>query len=191
MARVPYRHREDAFDDAERAVFDRLESERKMPTPNIFLALAHAPTQLDGLLTYAKSLRAANELGSGLRELVILALATAKSGDYIAGHHTADAIRAGYDETQIAAIARREDLTAHFDETEVAVINFGYAAGAGGKFDPGVWTAAARHLSDRQMVQLTMTACWYVAGVLMMDILDLDREPADQQYREPTGVNMR
>jgi hypothetical protein len=58
MARVRYLRRADAG-DANKALFDRLERERKVPTANIFMALAHAPEILDGFLTYANALRSA------------------------------------------------------------------------------------------------------------------------------------
>lgn len=102
MARVPYRRRADAGPE-DQAIYDRLETERRRPTPNIFLALAHAPVQLDGLLTYAATLHAAavpEELGPRLRELAILALAHAKGGEYIAAHHERDALAAGFTTAQ-------------------------------------------------------------------------------------------
>lgn len=55
MARVKYLQRSDT--DADQALFDRLERERKVPTANIFRALAHAPQILDGFISYANTLR--------------------------------------------------------------------------------------------------------------------------------------
>ncbi|KXX55907.1 carboxymuconolactone decarboxylase family protein [Rhodococcus sp. LB1] len=175
MARVPYRHRPDA-DVAEQYIYDRLEVERKHPTPNIFLALAHAPTQLDGLLTYARTLRSATELGPRLRELVILGIAAAKGGEYVAEHHKHDALKAGLTEQQVDAIARNAATYDLFESVEVAVIDFGREIGGQDTVTHQTWTTAAQHLTQRQLVQLTMTACWYSAGVLMMRILDLDLE---------------
>lgn len=65
MARVPYRTRE-AAGGADQQIFDRLERERTTPAPNIFFALAHAPDQLDGLLTYSASLRSATRRRASL-----------------------------------------------------------------------------------------------------------------------------
>lgn len=172
MARVPYRSREIAG-DADQALYDRLEAERRRPTPNIFLALAHAPAQLDGLLTYSTALRRADELGPRLRELAILAIATAKGGDYIAAHHVADAIKAGFTEEQVSAIPHAQD-TELFDDLELAVINLARAIGTDAEITDDAWDAVAQHLSDQQLVQLTLTAAWYVAGVLIARTLDLD-----------------
>lgn len=179
MARVPYRQRPDA-DVAEQYIYDRLEIERKNPTPNIFLALAHAPTQLDGLLTYARTLRSATELGPRLRELVILGIAAAKGGDYVAEHHKNDALKAGFTEQQVDAIAVNAATCDLFESVEVAVIDFGRELGEKETVTPQTWAAAAEHLTQRQLVQLTMTACWYAAGVLMMRILDLDLEDSSR-----------
>jgi alkylhydroperoxidase family enzyme len=184
MARVPSRRRADADGD-DAAIFDRLETERKMPTPNVFLALAHAPTQLDGLLTYAKSLRQAHELGPKLRELVILAIASARDGDgdYIALHHEQDALNAGYSPEQVASIRRQEADAELFSDVERAVLAIGRAIGANKDVTQEEWEAAARHLSNRQLVQLAMTAAWYVGGAILTRLLGLDLE---DEYTQPT-----
>lgn len=174
MARVPYRTREAAAGE-DQQLYDRLEAERRRPTPNIFLALAHAPVQLDGMLTYAKALRSAGELGPRLRELVILSLAFAKGGDYIAAHHIADAIKAGFTQAQVEAL-RRGDESDVFDEVEIAVIRLGRAAGADEEITDEHWAAVAAHLDHEQLVQLVLTATWYVSGVLMMRMLGIDLE---------------
>lgn len=180
MARVPYRRRHDA-DGADQAIYDRLDTERKVPTPNIFLALAHAPEQLDGLLTYAKALRSATELGPRLRELVILAIAAAKDGEYVAEHHAQDALRAGFSAAQVAAIARNEATPELFGPAELAVVEFGRQVGHEDTVSSQTWDRAAEYLTHLQMVQLTMTACWYASGMLMMRVLDLDLEdPASE-----------
>ena len=80
MARVPYLHREGAGAE-QSALYDRLEAERKVPTANIFLALANAPVQLNAFLTYANALRG-SELSPKLRELAILAVGHATNSRY-------------------------------------------------------------------------------------------------------------
>lgn len=73
----------------------------------------------------------------------------------------------------------------HFDELEIAVIRFGRATAADGEVAAEEWDAAVAHLDDKQMVQLVLTICWYVNGVLMMKILALDLENSYKE-RRPT-----
>src|SRR6266545_4411277 len=104
MARVPYLTREDA--SAETApLWDRLEAERKVPTANIFRALAHAPALLDAFLSYANALRDESELDPKLRELAILAVGHATGSEYEIAHHQSHAIKAGATQRQIADVA--------------------------------------------------------------------------------------
>jgi alkylhydroperoxidase family enzyme len=184
LARVPYRQRSDARDDF--AIYDRLERERKIPTPNVFLALAHAPAQLDGLLTYAKSLRAAVELGKELRELAILSMSYARGGGYISAHHEEDAIQAGITAEQLAVLRQQGDPTYAFSALQTAVIELGRSVGLGRSVTQEQWDAAAKHLDHKQMIQLTMTLCWYMQGEIMTQILDLDTE-ADYQPQLPAA----
>ena len=72
MARVPYLTRQDATTPEAEAAWRRLEAERKVPTANLFRALAHAPAPLDGFLSYANALRDESELDPRLCELAIL-----------------------------------------------------------------------------------------------------------------------
>jgi alkylhydroperoxidase family enzyme len=182
LARIPYRTRSDAGDDF--GIYDRLERERKIPTPNVFLALAHAPVQLDGLLTYAKSLRSAVELGKELRELAILSMSYARGGGYISAHHEEDAIQAGITTEQLAVLREQSDPAPAFSALQSAVIELGRNVGHGRSVTQEQWDAAAKHLDHKQMIQLTMTICWYMQGEIMTQILDLDTE-ADYQPRLP------
>ena len=61
MARVPYLSRDDATPET-KAVWDRVEAERKRPTANIFTAMANAPVLLDAFLSYANALRNGSDL---------------------------------------------------------------------------------------------------------------------------------
>lgn len=174
MARVPYRRREDAGDDT--AIFDRLEAERRVPTPNVFLAMTHAPEQLDGLLTYAGALRRAVELGPRRRELVILAIAHLKGGAYIALHHENDALAAGLSPAQVTGVP---DVTRHpdlFNEEERAILAIGRALATDGEVPDKAWSAAARAMTYQQLVQLVLTGAWYANGVLLTKVLGIDLE---------------
>ncbi len=173
MARVPYLRREDA-DEAHKPLYDRLEAERKAPTANIFLALAGAPEQLDAFLTYANALRAA-DLSPRLRELAILTVGHATRSAYEVAHHQSHGLKAGLTREQLAAVADFE-TSGLFDETEKAVMRLARESTLHVDVSEETWRAAARHLTDRQMVELSLSIAWYNSGVRIMGLLDIDLE---------------
>ncbi|MDW8803333.1 carboxymuconolactone decarboxylase family protein [Streptomyces scabiei] len=173
MARVPYLRREDA-DESQKPLYDRLETERKVPTANIFLALTNAPTQLDAFLTYANALRAA-DLSPRLRELAILAVGHATRSAYEVAHHQSHGLKAGLSAEQLAAVADFESSDL-FDATEKAVMRLAEESTLRVDVSEETWRAAAGHLSDRQMVELSLSIAWYNSGVRIMGLLGIDLE---------------
>ena len=177
MARVPYLRRAGTAD----ALFDRLEAERKMPTANIFRALAHAPAQLDAFLSYANTLRDASELDPALRELAILTVGHATGCAYEIAHHESHARKAGVTPEQFAAAP--EFATADvFDDVQRAVMRLAEESTLRVQVSAKTWQAVAEHLTDRQLVELTLTIAWYNSGVRIMGLLDIDIEDG---YRTP------
>ncbi|GHC85598.1 carboxymuconolactone decarboxylase family protein [Streptomyces violaceochromogenes] len=179
MARVPYLRREDA-DESLKPLYDRLETERKVPTANIFLALTHAPTQLDAFLTYANSLRAA-DLSPKLRELAILTVGHATRSAYEVAHHQSHGLKAGLTEEQLAAVADFEH-SGLFDDMEKAVMRLARESTLRVDVPEETWQAAAAHLTSRQMVELSLSIAWYNSGVRIMGLLGIDLE---DNYPDP------
>ena len=173
MARVPSLRREDA-DESLKPLYDRLETERKVPTANIFLALTHAPAQLDAFLTYANSLRAA-DLSPKLRELAILTVGHATRSAYEVAHHQSHGLKAGLTAQQLAAVADFEESDL-FDETEKAVMRLARESTLRVEVSQETWRAAADFLTDRQMVELSLSIAWYNSGVRVMGLLGIDLE---------------
>jgi uncharacterized peroxidase-related enzyme len=174
MARVPYLSREDATPDTE-AVWRRVEAERKMPTANIFRALAHAPALLDAFLGYANALRDESELDPKLRELAILAVGHATGSEYEIAHHQSHAIKAGLTQQQVADVADYEGSEA-FNDAELAVLRLARESTVQVAVSDRRWADARAHLSDRQMVELCMTIAWYNSGVRIMGSLGIELE---------------
>jgi AhpD family alkylhydroperoxidase len=174
MARVPYLSRQDTGPDT-KALWDRVEAERKMPTANIFRALAHAPVLLDAFLSYANALRDGSELSPKLRELAILTVGHATSARYEIAHHQSHARKAGITPDQLTAIPGFEtsDL---FDETERAVMRLAKESTVDVDVSGSRWAEAAKYLTDKQLVELTLTIAWYNSGVRIMGLLDIDLE---------------
>jgi uncharacterized peroxidase-related enzyme len=174
MARVPYLSRDDATQDT-KVLWDRLEKERKVPTANIFRAMANAPELLDAFLSYANALRNGSELSPKLRELAILTVGHATGCQYEIAHHQSHARKAGVTDEQLAAIpdfATSEE----FDEIERAVMRLAEESTVEVEVSGDCWEEAAARLGDKQMVELTLTIAWYNSGVRIMGLLDIDLE---------------
>lgn len=178
MARVKYLSREEAGPDGA-PLYDRLERERKVPTANIFLALANTPEILDGFLTYANALRTA-ELDPRLRELAILMVGHCTSCEYEIAHHYSHAMKAGVTEEQYAMVPEF-GTSPHFDEVERAVMAFAKDSTLNVDMSDEVWSNCRQFLSDRQMVELAVIVAWYASGVRILGALKIELE---DKYRK-------
>jgi AhpD family alkylhydroperoxidase len=176
MSRVPSLAREDAASTEQQPLWDRLEAERKVPTANIFRVLANAPVLLDAFLSYANALRDGSKLSPKLRELAILAVGHATGSEYEIAHHQSHGSKAGLSDEQLAAVADFESSTV-FDDAERAVLALARESTTKVQVSDTTWAAAAEHLDDQQMVELTMTIAWYNSGVRIMGLLDVELEP--------------
>jgi AhpD family alkylhydroperoxidase len=174
VARVPYLSRQDATPDTE-VVWQRVEAERKMPTANIFRAMAHAPGLLDAFLSYANALRDRSELDPRLRELAILTVGHATQSEYEIAHHQSHALKAGVTSQQLAEVARFETSDA-FDALERSVMSLAQESTLKVDVSEERWAAVRALLSDRQMVELALSIAWYNSGVRIMGMLGIDLE---------------
>lgn len=172
MARVKYLRRSDS--GADQALFDRLERERKVPTANIFSALASAPAVLDQFLSYANALRA-SELSPKLRELAILTVGHCTASVYEIAHHQSHGLKAGISEEQLKAIADYAQSPL-FDVHERAVMVFAEESTRVVNVSGQTWDAVAAFLPERQLVELVLTVAWYNSGVRIMGALDIELE---------------
>jgi AhpD family alkylhydroperoxidase len=174
MARVPYLDR-DASSPQTKAVWDRLEAERKVPTGNIFRAMANAPVLLDAFLSYANALRDGSKLSPKLRELAILTVGHVTDSEYEIAHHQSHGRKAGISAEQLAAVPdfERSEL---FDDVERAVMALAKESTQQVDVSEAAWSAAAAHLDDQQLVELTLTIAWYNSGVRIMGLLGIELE---------------
>jgi AhpD family alkylhydroperoxidase len=173
MSRVPSLSRDHA--DQPDQLWDRLDRERKVPTANIFRALANAPVLLDAFLSYANALRDGSQLSPKLRELAILTVGHTTASEYEIAHHQSHGRKAGLSDDQLAAVADF-DSSPLFDDAERAVMALARESTANVQVSDATWAAAAEHLGDQQLVELTMTIAWYNSGVRIMGLLDIDLE---------------
>ncbi|WP_284984528.1 carboxymuconolactone decarboxylase family protein [Arthrobacter sp. efr-133-TYG-118] len=175
MSRVPSLSRDDAASVHQQPLWDRIEAERKMPTANIFRSLANAPVLLDAFLSYANAMRDSSLLSPKLRELAILSVGHATGSEYEIAHHQSHGRKAGLTDEQLAAVADG-DSAELFNDTERAVIALAHESTINVNVSDATWAAAAKHLDDQQMVELTLTIAWYNSGVRVMGLLGIELE---------------
>ncbi|GAB3629910.1 alkylhydroperoxidase [Pandoraea terrae] len=179
MARIKYLQRSDVAGVSD-ALFDRLERERKVPTANIFRALAHAPEILDQFLSYANAIRASS-IDPKLRELAILTVGHATGSEYEIAHHKSHGLKAGISPEQLKAIADFE-TSPLFNEEERAIMAVAKECTLKVNVSDQTWGRAAAFLSERQLVELALNIAWYNSGVRIMGALAIELEDG---YRQP------
>jgi len=188
MARVPYLTRDDAKTPEEEAVWQRLETERPLPTGYIFRALAQVPSVLDASLDYGASLRNDTEVDGKLRELAILTVAIAANVEYAIAHHSGPAVLHGVTEEQLAEMRNFESSDA-FDAAERAVMRLAHESTVNVQISDEVWNDARSHLSEKEMVELVLNIGYYNNGVRLMAMLDVDLE--EPYVADPVGAFLR
>src|ERR1700722_3226819 len=173
MARVPYLSKSDATPETQ-ALWERVERERKMPTANLFLALANAPSLLDAFISYANALRGCS-LNPRLRELAILTVGHATRSEYEIAHHQSHATKAGVTAQQLAQIDDFESSDA-FDPIERAVMRIAHESTVKVEVSDAAWSDASSYLSHQELVELALTIGWYNSGVRVMALMGIELE---------------
>jgi AhpD family alkylhydroperoxidase len=187
MARVPYLTKPDATTTESEAVWQRLEAERKLPTANLFRALAHAPALLDAFLSYANALRDKSALDPKLRELAILTVGHATGSEYEIAHHQSHALKAGVTSEQLAAVTSFETSDV-FDAVERAVMRLAHESTVNVQVSDERWADVRAHLSDTQMVELALNVAWYNSGARVMALLGIELEAAYVAYPQLAAI---
>jgi alkylhydroperoxidase family enzyme len=95
--------------------------------------------------------------------------------EYEIAHHQSHAAKAGVTPEQLAAVATFHASEA-FDDTERAVMHLAEESTHVVNVSDERWAAARAHLTDKQMVELTMNVAWYYSGVRIMGLLGIDLE---------------
>ncbi|NKK41663.1 carboxymuconolactone decarboxylase family protein [Rhizobium leguminosarum] len=173
MARVKYIPNTELA-ETQPTLNERLLKERRVPTGNIFLALANAPVILDDFLTYANAVRAA-DLSPKLREMAILTVGYCTNSEYEVKHHHSHGLKAGLTEEQLQAIPDFE-TSSLFNEQEKAVMAFAKDSTLHVDVSDEVWNGIAKFLSEKQLVELAINVAWYHSGVRLMGALKIDLE---------------
>jgi AhpD family alkylhydroperoxidase len=161
-------------DPALRQMFDEVRA-RGVALPNLYRVIGLAPPLLRAWLDFAWPLRLQAKTSRRIRELLILRGAQVSGARYEWVHHTAMALAAGVTQAQIDALAAWEQ-SALFDAREQAVLRLAEEVTRGPAASPACIEALKRHFSPAEIVELTLTASFYVCVSRFLQSMDVDLE---------------
>lgn len=165
----------DPEDPALSAMFDEVRA-RGIAVPNLYRVIGHAPPMLRAWLDFAWPLRLQAKTSRLIRELLILRGAQVSGARYEWVHHADMALAAGVTQAQIDALAGWEH-SALFGAEEKAVLRLADEVTRGPAASPACIDALKRHgFGDAEIVELTLTASFYVCVARFLHSMDVDLE---------------
>jgi AhpD family alkylhydroperoxidase len=179
MARVGYVATAEAQGDA-REVLVKMES-RGSGILNLHRALAHSPNLLRNFMRLGNSLLFHGVLPPRLRELAILHVAELTGAQYEWAHHVPIARQVGVSEEQIAGLTGWA-TSAHFDARERAVLAYADSVTSNVGVSDEVFRQARAHLSEAEVVELTLVAGYWGMVARLLVTLEVDVEPPFDQH---------
>jgi uncharacterized peroxidase-related enzyme len=153
MAYVSYLSK-DTADESLRPLFERME-QRRGGVGNMFRMLAHSPDLLQAFLSLNSAL-GTMKLDPKLRELAYLKASSVNNCEYCSHYHRLGGRMAGLSAEQIDAVGR-SDQGSDFGELEWDVIRFADQVTRRARADAELIERLKAKLSDRELVELTMT----------------------------------
>lgn len=180
MARLPMAPPE-PDDPALRAMYDEVRA-RGTPLPNLYRVIGLAPPMLRAWLDFAWPLRLNAKTSRTIRELLILRGAQVSATNYEWAHHHKMALAIGVTQAQIDALAQWRN-SALFSAQEKAVLQLAEEVTSG----PAASSACIEALkqqgfSPAEIVELTLTASFYVCVSRFLKSMDVDLEPGYEGY---------
>jgi AhpD family alkylhydroperoxidase len=146
---------------------------------NIYRALGNTQA-LRNFMRFGSGLLLRGALDPPLRELAILRVGQLTGCAYEWSHHVPIAREAGVRDEQMAALAGWR-TSPQFDERERAAIAYAEAA-ANITVTDDIFAAARAHLSEEQIVELTLVAGFWGLVARTLEALAVDIEPEYRQY---------
>jgi alkylhydroperoxidase family enzyme len=177
MARVGYASAKDAQGDS-RDVLAAME-QQGLEVLNIYRALGNTPV-LRNFLRFGNSMLRHGALEPMLREIAILRVAQLTGAAYEWAHHVPIAKQAGVSGGQIEALQQWQ-TSAAFDDRHRAVLRYAEAAASLSVSDD-IFHEARAHLSEPEIVELTLVVGFWGMVARTLTALQVDIEPDFQQY---------
>lgn len=149
---------------------------RGVALPNLYRVLGLAPKMLRAWLDFAWPLRLHAKTARSLRELLILRGAQISGATYEWAHHVGMALAAGVTQAKIDALPLAQD-SALFSPQEKAIIRLAEEVTRGPGASPAcIELLKQRGFSDAEIVELVLTASFYVCVGRFLHSMDVDLE---------------
>lgn len=171
-------------DVALKPIFDELHAARGpgFQLPNLYRVLGLAPDMFRAWIDFAWPLRLKANSSRKTRELMILRGAQLSKTDYEWAHHVPLALEFGVTQDQIDALAswQTSDL---FTVQEKAAIRVAEEVTRGPAATAKSIEALKRHFSEAEVVELVLTASFYVCVGRFLKSMDVELEPDYEALR--------
>lgn len=155
--------------------------DRGVDVPNLYLTLANAPRILRAWIDLTWPLRNEGVSPRSLRELAIMNVACHKRCVYEWAHHWPMAVAHGITEEQLERIATG-DRDGAFDEAQLAVLQYSDDLAGERPISADVWHEMSCRFSPAELVELTLTATFYINLALLAKSLEIPLESNYERY---------
>ena len=170
MARIPYPERPS-------------DAVARLPVPlNAFRMLSHAPPLTGPAIELGLAVLRESTLPVRLRELVVMAVATATQCEYGSVQHHPIALDAGVTPEQLAAVAERRADGPEFDETESAALTAAFELVSRHTLSETTLAALRACFTDRQVIEIVTTTGYYVMLAGLLNGLAVDVDPSGERF---------
>jgi alkylhydroperoxidase family enzyme len=144
--------------------------------PSIYAAMAHVPDLMAAFIHFTSKLRGDGALDGADKELAILLVGHLAEARTIVDAHRGFALAAGVPADRIESVAAWR-TAGIFDDRTRAILAYVEAVTIGIRVDDDVWKIVEAHLSEPQLVELTLVAGCYSMVARFLEPLQVDRDP--------------
>jgi len=173
MARVKLLEKEEVEPMA-REIYQKVEDSGS-EVINLFKALAHSPKIFRDFNRLGITLLLKGDLSPRLRELAILRVGNLAGANYEWTKHVPIALEAGASQGQIDDLPNWADST-QFDEQERAVLQYTDEVARNIKASDGTFKKIAEFLSQKEIIELTVTIGYYGMVCRVLETLEIQLE---------------
>ena len=175
MARLPYVEYENASEEL-RAIYDQVKGSRPSPI-NIQKMVCNSVEAFKRFRAYNVYLNQETGLERKLVELVILTVGKVTTTPYVWAQHISPAFAAGATQEEISRIG---GSLGTFDPRYRAALQYAAEVAGAGQVEDVTFAELRRFFSPKQIIDLTLLACQYLATTRLAVALQLDLEPEHQ-----------
>jgi AhpD family alkylhydroperoxidase len=168
-----------AYPDVDRPelapLVERIKRERGGRMLNLYRMLLHSPPMAEGWLGFFTSVRQKGMLGARHRELAILRIAVINGAQYEFEAHVPFARQEGVTQAQLDALAA-DRVPEALTDADRAVLDYADAMTRAVRVPDEVFARVRAQLSDRELVELTVTVAGYNCVSRFLEALQVDHE---------------